>query len=158
VKNYPIPIDWYCDDQTLNHMYKAHAGDAGFDICAAKDTEIADKGPVSTGLHVAIPSGFVGIVKPRSGLTFNTGYNIGAGVIDSGYRGEILVFVFASNSIADGSMEPRRSDVLRFNKGDRIAQLVIVPVPEFQPQRVASLEQLGTTDRGQNGFGSSGGA
>ena len=95
----------------------------------------------STGIAVRIPDGFVGLVEPRSGLAFSYGLDTLAGVIDSDYRGEIKVLVTSCG------------ETLRIEQGDRIAQLVIVPVSMVEPTQVAKLD---ASDRGTNGFGSTG--
>ena len=140
-------MKYYCEDPELNQLYKKHADDAGFDICAAEDYEIncPDRVLVSTKLHVAIPKGYVGILKPRSGLSIDYGTNIGAGVVDAGYLGEIKIVLTA------------QSFPFVINKGDRIAQMLILKLPQIEPIKVSSLEELGESDRGEAGFGSTGG-
>lgn len=140
-------MKYYCEDPELNQLYKKHADDAGFDICSAEDYEIlsADRVLISTKLHVAIPKGYVGILKPRSGLSVSYGTNIGAGVIDSNFRGEIKVLLTA------------QSFPFIIHKGDRIAQMLILKLPQVEPEKVDSLEALGVTERGEAGFGSTGG-
>lgn len=98
---------------------------------------------VSTGLSVKIPGGHVGLIKPRSGLAFKHGIDTLAGVIDSDYRGEIKVML----TTHDGDTH------VNFGKGERIAQLVIVPCYMGDVELVDSLDD---TARGDNGFGSSG--
>ena len=97
---------------------------------------------IDTGVHVEIPEGYVGLVKSKSGLNVNHGLTAGEGVIDSHYTGSIKVKLYNHTD----------SDY-RFKKGDKIAQLVILPclLPELEP--VDSLEE---TDRGDGGFGSTG--
>lgn len=121
---------------------KAHSSDAGFDLAA---TSVEDNGDIvvyGTGIAMEIPDGHVGLVFPRSsvskkGLTLTNG----VGVVDSGYRGEILAkFRKAGN---DG----------RYEVGDRIAQLIIIPYPAIEFEE---SEELTSSDRGQGGFGSSG--
>jgi len=140
-------MKYFCDDPELDQLYKKHADDAGFDICAAEDIEVncSDRVLVSTKLHVAIPSGYVGILKPRSGLSIDYGTNIGAGVIDASYRGEIKVVLTA------------QTFPFVIHKNDRIAQMLILKLPQIEPIKVSSLEELGDTERGENGFGSTGG-
>ena len=140
-------MKYYCEDPELNQLYKKHADDAGFDICAAEDYELGstDRVLVSTKLHVAIPKGYVGILKPRSGLSIDYGTNIGAGVVDAGYLGEIKVVLTA------------QTFPFIIHKGDRIAQMLILKLPQVEPEKVDSLEALGVTDRGEAGFGSTGG-
>lgn len=120
-------------------------GDAGFDICAC-ETVLIQPGAqalVPTGLHLAIPLGFVGIVKDRSSMAVK-GIHSHAGVIDASYRGEVKVLL-ANRGSAPFSCEP----------GARIAQLVVVAhLEEALP--VGTLEDLGGTVRGSGGFGSTG--
>lgn len=99
---------------------------------------------MGTGLAVAIPVGFGGLVVPRSGHAARHGVGVvnGPGLIDSGYRGEVRVLLINHGS------EP-----VVFQAGDRIAQLVIVPVPEVE---VIEVDDLDDTSRGENGFGSTG--
>jgi dUTP pyrophosphatase len=125
----------------------AHPGDAGLDLASAVDVEIqpGDRAMVPTGLAVAIPDGHAGLVLPRSGLASKYGLTLAnsPGLIDSGYRGEIVCAVI--------NLDKERS--VRIQRGDRIAQLVIVPVAAVEPLLV---EELPHSDRGQGGFGSSG--
>lgn len=127
---------------------KSHAGDAGWDLFCSKETVIAPgtTAVVPTGIAMEIPGGWYGQVKSRSGLG-TRGVVVTAGVIDSGYRGEIGVVIVNSNgnSGTDGA--------LRFSPGDKIAQMVFLPVPEV---RFEQVDSLGDTSRGENGFGSTG--
>lgn len=97
-----------------------------------------------TGIAVAIPEGFAGLVLPRSGHALRHGIGVvnGPGLIDSGYRGEVSVLL-----INHGDEE------VSFARGDRIAQLAIVPIPSVEWTEVESLDE---TQRGAGGFGSSG--
>ena len=99
---------------------------------------------VPTGIAVAIPHGYAGLVAPRSGLAARHGISVvnGPGVVDSGYRGEIGAIL-----INHGSEE------IRIRRGDRIAQLVVVAVPQISLEEV---DDLAETDRGSGGFGSTG--
>jgi len=122
----------------------AKEGDAGADLRASEDTVVPANGRclVPTGISMAIPRGFVGLIWPRSGLAVKHGIDSGAGVIDSGYRGEIRVLLF-NHSDAD----------FKVTKGDRIAQILIQKVETPQFVQVEALEQ---TERGAGGFGSTG--
>jgi dUTP pyrophosphatase len=109
---------------------------------------------VPTGIKVAIPAGYVGFVCTRSGLAAKYGVQVvnAPGVIDSGYRGEVKVILNLANH-APGS------DRLHIPRGDRIAQLVIVPIPPFVFDRYlpeAFESEFGNTVRGTGGFGSTG--
>jgi dUTP pyrophosphatase len=124
----------------------ARPGDAGVDLRAREAGSIApgERKLVPTGVAVAIPEGFVGLVAPRSGLAIRHGISVvnGPGVVDSGYRGEVAVIVVNLGQ-ADFSWE----------RGDRIGQLLVVPHVEFEPDEVAELD---ASDRGAGGFGSTG--
>lgn len=125
---------------------KAHSGDAGWDIFAS---EAAVVGPgetkiIKTGIALEIPSGWYGQIKSRSGLGAK-GLIVTAGVVDSGYRGEVGVVVVNGNRGPDGSFS--------FKPGDKIAQMVFLPVPAVE---ISLTESLNGSARGQGGFGSTG--
>jgi dUTP pyrophosphatase len=123
------------------------SGDAGFDLPALKTTEILPKNSalVSTGIHVAIPLGWVGIVRDRSSTAMK-GIMCGAGVIDASYRGEIKVLLWNLSN-----------ETITFQPGDRIAQLVCMQhLTADGAVEVEELEKLGSTERGAAGFGSTG--
>lgn len=122
-------------------------GDAGLDLHASTETTI-DPGArevVGTGLSVAIPEGWCGLTTPRSGRAVREGLSIvnSPGVIDAGYRGEVKVVLV--------NMDPREPVVVR--RGERIAQLLIVPVAVTE---VVEADELPASDRGAGGFGSTG--
>lgn len=123
---------------------KAHAIDAGFDIFTPQKLVIpfGRSVVVDTGVHIAIPEGYVGFLKSKSGLNVRNGL-VTEGVIDSGYTGSIRVRILNTNF----------SGVYTFNKGEKITQLVILPIPYVELRQV---EELPTTERGNNGFGSTG--
>jgi dUTP pyrophosphatase len=125
----------------------AHPGDAGLDLAAASDVELAPgaRTAVPTGIAVAIPAGWVGLVHPRSGLARRHGVTVtnAPGTIDAGYRGEVQVL------LVNLGEEPV---VLR--RGDRIAQLLLQRVGTA---RVVEVDELDATSRGAGGFGSTGG-
>ncbi len=121
-------------------------GDAGADLVATSvDTSRGDQVVYGTGLAVEIPEGMVGLVFPRSSVrNYNLSMANSVGVIDSGYRGEIMV-TFNFNS--------RTPDNTIYQVSDRIAQLVIIPVPLAQ---YVEVEELSETQRGTEGHGSTG--
>jgi dUTP pyrophosphatase len=125
---------------------RAYAGDAGLDLSACARVELAPgaRALVPTGLAVAIPAGFAGFVQPRSGLAAEHGITIvnSPGLVDSGYRGELLVNLQNTDANAPFLVEP----------GMRIAQLVVLPVPALEPVEV---DELPGSERGVRGFGSS---
>ena len=123
-------------------------GDAGADLTAAEDVELApfERRLVGTGVAVAIPDGYAGFVHPRSGLAHRLGLGVvnAPGTIDAGYRGEIKV-----NLINLDPVTP-----LRLSRGDRIAQLVVQPVTRA---RFVPVAELPVSERGEGGHGSTGG-
>jgi dUTP pyrophosphatase len=127
---------------------RSHPGDAGADLFAAVDVELApgQRAVVPTGVAVALPDGYAAFVHPRSGLAARHGVTIvnAPGTVDAGYRGEIRVTLL--NTDADHPVA--------FRRGDRIAQLVVqrVELPEFH-----EVERLPGSARGADGFGSTGG-
>ena len=130
-----------------DQLSRAHSGDAGYDLRTSETFSLARASSrlVGTGLHVAIPEGCVGIVKSRSGLAAGSGIEAGAGVIDSGYRGEVRVLL---HNLGESSVD--------FRRGDRIAQLVVLRLCGDTPVRAERLEDLESSDRGSDGFGSTG--
>ena len=123
---------------------KGSRGAAGWDLYAAEECELSAHGKarVNTGIRMSIPHGCYGRVAPRSGFSWNHHTDVGAGVIDSDFRGIIQVLLFN-----------HKSDVLRINKGDRIAQLVI---ERIDTRELEEVDDLTSTQRGWHGFGSSG--
>lgn len=121
--------------------------DAGFDLMCTEGVTIkpGDSAIIGTGMHTAIPINWVGIVKDRSSVAIKGGVTA-AGVIDSGYRGEIKVVMYNLG----------KTDLI-FNAGDKIAQLVTMPhFPYSDSKEVQQLEDLGESERGAGGFGSTG--
>lgn len=127
---------------------RAYAADAGLDLAACERCEVGpgERAIVSTGLAVAIPEGYAGFVQPRSGLAARHGISVvnSPGLVDAGYRGEVLVILLNTDS--------RETFVVE--RGMRVAQLVVVPVPEVD---VAEVDELPGSERGTRGHGSSGG-
>lgn len=123
---------------------RAHDTDAGWDLYADYDFQLGfmEIDRVDTGVKVAIPAGYYGQIVGRSGLAAK-GILVHQGTIDSGYRGEIKVVVQSLGTMTRCKIE----------RGNRIAQLIILPVPEVKWVEVDSLDE---TDRGTNGFGSTG--
>ena len=124
----------------------AREGDAGLDVAAAATATLEPGGRelVPTGLRVAIPAGYAGLVMPRSGLALRSGVTVlnAPGLIDSGYRGEIGVLLVNHGA---------RTVVIQ--RGERIAQLVIQPVARAQ---LVEVRELPESRRGEGGFGSTG--
>ncbi len=126
---------------------RAYAGDAGLDLAACDRVEIPPGGRavVGTGIAVAIPPGHAGLIVPRSGLAARSGIGkVNApGLIDAGYRGEIMVILLNTDATSSFVVEP----------GMRIAQLVVVELPELD---VVEVDELPSGTRGVAGLGSSG--
>ena len=125
---------------------RAYAGDAGLDLASCEQLELrpGERALVPTGLAVAIPEGYAGFVQPRSGLAARDGITVvnSPGLIDSGYRGEIQVVLL--------NTDQERTFIAE--AGDRIAQLVVLPVPALS---VREVDELPPSERGVRGFGSS---
>jgi dUTP pyrophosphatase len=126
---------------------RAHPGDAGLDLHASEAAHIGpgERWQVGTGVAVEIPEGHAGLVLPRSGMARRHGISVvnSPGLIDSGYRGEIMVLLLNNDP----------AEVFRIEPGDRIAQLVVVPVAPAEP---GQAESLSASERAESGFGSSG--
>lgn len=139
-----LPIQRLRADAVLPE--RAYSGDAGFDLAACERVELApgERGLVGTGLAVAIPDGYAGFVQPRSGLAARHGLTIvnSPGLVDSGYRGELRVIALNTDANSAFVIEP----------GMRIAQLVVLQMPELELLEVAELP---ASERGVRGFGSS---
>ncbi len=125
----------------------AHPGDAGADLVSAEDVVLApgERAVVGTGVSIALPDGYVAFVVPRSGLAAKHGITIvnSPGTVDAGYRGEIRVTLLNTDA--------RESYAV--SAGDRIAQLIVMPVSRA---RFIPVERLPGSDRGEGGFGSTG--
>jgi dUTP pyrophosphatase len=125
---------------------RAYSGDAGLDLAACERVELGpgERAVVGTGLAVAIPEGYAGFVQPRSGLAARHGLSVvnSPGLVDSGYRGEVRVVLLNTDLAERFVVEP----------GMRIAQLVVLPVPELE---VLEVDELPMSERGVRGFGSS---
>jgi dUTP pyrophosphatase len=125
---------------------RAYSGDAGLDLSASERVELGpgERALVPTGLAVAIPEGYAGYVQPRSGLAAKHGISIvnTPGLVDSGYRGELLVNLLNTDARERFVVEP----------GMRIAQLVILELPEVE---LVEVDELPESERGVRGFGSS---
>lgn len=126
---------------------RAHESDAGLDLYACEAAHIGpgERWSIGTGVGVEIPDGHAGLVLPRSGLAREHGISLvnSPGLIDSGYRGELRVLLLNNDP----------AETFRVVTGDRIAQLVLVPIAIAAPLEVAALTE---SARGGGGFGSSG--
>jgi dUTP pyrophosphatase len=126
---------------------RAREGDAGLDLAANLEAKVGpgERAMIPTGLAVAIPEGHAGLVLPRSGLASKRGLTLAnaPGLIDSGYRGEITIAVVNLD----------RFETVEIARGDRIAQLLVVP---FAQVETVDVDDLPSSERGEGGFGSSG--
>ena len=132
---------------TAKAPLRAVAGSAGYDLFADNEEPIhivtGTPKVVSTGVAMEIPEGYVGLVQPRSGLAFKKGVDHLAGVIDHGYTGEVKLLLTSHSTYGE----------LRIERGDRVAQIVVVPC---YMGAIEVVDTLGEYERGTNGFGSSG--
>ena len=140
-----LPVAKLTDNAVL--PTRAHEGDAGLDLYACEAAHIGpgERWSVGTGVAVEIPDGHAGLVLPRSGLARDHGISLvnAPGLIDAGYRGELRVLLLNNDP----------ADIFRIAAGDRIAQLVLVPVAIAAASEAPELADSG---RGDGGFGSSG--
>jgi dUTP pyrophosphatase len=139
-----LPIQRLREDAVV--PVRAYTGDAGLDLAACERVELGpgERAVVGTGLAVAIPEGYAGYVQPRSGLAAKHGISMvnTPGLVDSGYRGELKVILLNTD----------RRETFVVEAGMRIAQLVVLPVPEVDP---VVVNELPASERGVRGFGSS---
>lgn len=146
--NHVMGSFWEIGCKLLNTNAKlptnAHSSDAGWDLYSTASVTISPKQrkTISTGISLQIPSGFVGLIWPRSGLAVKQGVDVLAGVIDAGYRGEVKVCLYNTSD-----------EIISIEIGDRIAQILFQEVPKF---KLIEVEELNETDRNSGGFGSSG--
>jgi dUTP pyrophosphatase len=140
-----LPVARLRDDAILPSQ--AYEDDAGLDLAACERLELApgQRGVVGTGIAVAIPEGWAGLVLPRSGLAAKHGLTIvnAPGLVDAGYRGEVMVILLNTDETERFVVEP----------GMRIAQLVLV---EAASVRLLEVDELSKSERGTRGHGSSG--
>lgn len=138
-----LPVKLFSEDANIPTRGSEEA--AGLDLYSVEDIVLGSgaRELIQTGVGMDIPKGYVGIVKSRSGLAARHGLEVGAGVIDSDYRGEIKVLLY-NNSL----------NTYHIKAGDRIAQILLIPVlMDVEVEQVYTLDQ---TDRGYEGFGSTG--
>ncbi|KQY64092.1 MULTISPECIES: dUTP diphosphatase [unclassified Nocardioides] len=144
----PVPVRIMRLDQDLPLPSYAHDGDAGADLMTTVEVTLApgERAMVPTGIALALPDGYVGLVHPRSGLAARHGLSVvnAPGTIDAGYRGEIKVMLI--------NLDPHEAVTL--HRGDRIAQLVL---QRFERADFIESETLDDTARGAGGYGSTGG-
>ena len=128
---------------------KAHTTDAGFDLYADEDVilKYGETTAILTNIAIELPEGYVADVRPRSGLTLYSGLRVHYGTVDSGYRNGIGIIC------ENGDHGALCNRTVRIKKGSKIAQLVILPIPTIELKEV---NELSDSDRGVNGFGSTG--
>ena len=133
--------------ETAKLPVKNQEGDMGYDIFSDEDITLTtnNKDKISTGIAIELPKGYGAFLVGRSGLTSKTLLRINLGVIDNGYRGELHIM---NDIIYKGSNE-----TVRIEKGDKIAQMIILPIFDGE---VVEVDEVSETDRGDKGFGSSG--
>jgi dUTP pyrophosphatase len=139
-----IEIKWKRLNPEAKQPVKIYKASAGWDVHAAEYVSLQPffgQVEAKTGIAMAIPDGHCIFAKDRSGLA-RRGLHVAAGVFDADFRGEVIIVLRNSSS-----------EYIKFHPGDRIAQLLILPVPEVKWVEVDSLDE---TDRGTNGFGSTG--
>lgn len=125
---------------------KAHEEDAGFDLRTPCDVVITPRSSaiIDTGVHMEIPDGYVGMLKSKSGLNVKDGI-LSEGVIDAGFAGSIVAKLYNHSK-----------SIKSFSKGDKITQIVILPIPFVELEEMESLGEFEASERGADGFGSSG--
>jgi len=122
----------------------AHPGDAGMDFFSSEEMVLnpGERKLISTGISMAIPEGYVGLIWDKSGLAVKKGVKTMAGVIDTGYRGEVKILLHNLST-----------EEFKIEKGMKIAQMLIQPV---ESRKITEVEDLEETERGEGAFGSTG--
>nr|WP_294458260.1 dUTP diphosphatase [uncultured Rothia sp.] len=143
----PVNVHIKLLDPELPAPAYAKPGDAGADLRSRIDFELepGERALVPTGVAIALPEGYVGLVHPRSGLATKNGITIvnAPGTVDSGYRGELMVTLLNTD----------KTKSFHVQRGDRIAQLII---QKYEHAAFTVVDELDQTERGSSGFGSSG--
>ncbi len=170
---HPLKINFKKLSPTAITPTKAHTTDAGFDLYADENVNLkyGDTLTIKTNIAIELPEGHVADVRPRSGLTLNTGLRVHYGTVDAGYRDGIGIICENGNHAAmtvdvmnqlmyeiTGDMSHANKideydGIVEVRRGQKIAQLVILPIPKIELQEVTELSD---SDRGVNGFGSTG--
>jgi deoxyuridine 5''-triphosphate nucleotidohydrolase (dut) len=143
----PVQVLWTRLDPDLPAPQREHPGDAGWDLRSRSDVDLGpgQRALIATGVAIALPPGYVGLVHPRSGLAAREGFTLlnAPGTIDAGYRGEIAVIGINTDT----------ESVVRISRGQRIAQLLVQEVCALD---LVEVDSLPGSDRGGGGFGSTG--
>ena len=148
-----------CLTQTAKLPERAFPTEAGYDVFSDESVTIhnGETVAISTGIALEIPDGYYGRLKARSGLTLNSVLRVQEGTIDSSFRGEmkIIAEVKSHEQVISqfGFIASTRTKYFTIEKGMKIAQLIIQPLPQFE---VVEVDELSQSDRGANGFGSTG--
>lgn len=141
--------------------HHARSGDAGMDLTSRESVRLfpGECRMVGTGVAVEIPDGYFGLLAPRSGLAGKKGVSFAntPGIIDSGYRGEIMVPLKNTNPTCimtgEGTVEAFFENSVMIDEGERIVQLIIIP---YETCNCIEVDDLGDSERGRDGFGSTG--
>jgi len=139
-----LELKFKLNDPNATVPFYATKGAAGLDLCALHSYVLPpmDRILIRTGICIEIPKGYYGRIAPRSGLALKHFVDVGAGVIDEDFRGELQVLLFNFNK-----------EALLINSGERVAQLIF---EKYARVRLSKFDQLSITDRGNKGFGSTG--
>lgn len=134
-------------DDNANIPQRRYNTDAGYDLFSSEVTTIKKRshGLVKTSIAIPFPPGYYVRICSRSGLSVKHGIEVGAGVVDCGYTGEIKILLYNHSD-----------EHFQIYKGDKIAQMILHRIETPDIEQVSTLEQLGESDRGVNGFGSTG--
>ena len=139
-----LELKFKLNDPNATVPFYATKGAAGLDLCALHSYVLPpmDRILIRTGICIEIPKGYYGRIAPRSGLALKHFVDVGAGVIDEDFRGELQVLLFNFNK-----------EAFLINSGERVAQLIF---EKYARVRLSKFDQLSITDRGNKGFGSTG--
>lgn len=140
------------------HLPTKADGDRAYDLYSIEDTEVrfGEVVAIRTGIKIGFPEGYHGIIKPRSGMAVKHGIDVLAGVIDEAYKSEIIVVLTKLKSEKDASLFESSETSYKIKKGDRVAQLKLEKDVTFEIQEVFNEAELGSSERADKGFGSSG--
>ena len=133
-------INYMLDEGAFEPLH-GHKADAGFDLRTPNKVVFRESALIDTGVHFEIPEGYVGFLKSKSGLNVKLGIQ-GEGVIDSGYTGSVVAKLYNNGN-----------ELVEFEPGDKIIQIVFLPIPEVE---LVKVDNFAKTERGDNGFGSTG--
>ena len=141
-----MKVQYYSNNSEFTLPTNAYGDDAGYDLYAAETITILPQSceGVNCAFNMAIPQGYFGKIYSRSGLLKHYLITAEAGVIDSGFRGDVFVFIFN-----------HRKELYTIHPGDKVAQIVFMKKEKVEFVKVDSFDQLGQTKRGECGFGSS---